>query len=159
MLKTNQIEKAVSTAVENIFGAKASQIAKDLNRIKSIADLDAEITALKDEVEGLNRQRARKQEEFDRKDREIEHKIGLEKNRQEFEIKQAKREAAVSVLEDALAAKEEAFEERMKFQHDRFIEEVKYQRSLVEQMMKRLPSAEILARIGNVPDTEKPAKK
>lgn len=159
MLKTKQIEKAVSLAVESIFGAKASQIARDLDRIKSIADLDAEITALKDEVEGLNRSKLRKQEDFDRKEREIEHKIGLEKNRQEFEVDQAKREATVKVLEEALSAKEEAFEERMTFQHDRFIEEVKYQRGLVEQMMKRLPSAEILARIGNVPAVEKPAKK
>lgn len=140
-LKTTQIEKAVSTAVENIFGAKASQIARDLDRIKSIADLDAEITALKDEVEGLNRQRARKQEEFDRKDREIEHKIGLEKNRQEFEVDQAKREATVEVQEQSLAAKETASEERMKFQHDRFIKEVEYQRGLVEKMLGRLPPA------------------
>lgn len=150
MREDRMVNKIANEVASIIIGGAFDEAQEKLAQLKETSGLTEEIKGLKREVSSLEIQRDKKQEEFDRRDREIEHKIGLEKNRQEFEIDQAKREATVAVQEEALAAKEEAFEERMKFQHDRFIEEVKYQRSLVENMMKRLPSAEILARIGNV---------
>ncbi|KKK93068.1 hypothetical protein LCGC14_2696590, partial [marine sediment metagenome] len=82
-----------------------------------------------------------------KKDREIEHKVGLERTRQKFEGEQAKREAIVTVREENLTADRTRFEEQMKFQQDRFTEEVKYLKEMVGQVLKRLPTAEIIAEV------------
>jgi hypothetical protein len=93
-------------------------------------------------------QQAKKQEEWDRREREIEHKIGLERKRQEFEIEQSKRETKVSVQQDNLAADKERFKSEMDFQRTHLQEEITSLRTLVGQLLKRLPSAEIIATVG-----------
>ena len=75
------------------------------------------------------------------------HKVGLERKRQEFEIKQAKREATVNIREENLSADRDRFENQMKFQEERFTKEVKYLKDMMNKMMERLPSAEIYAKI------------
>lgn len=100
---------------------------------------------LKLQVEDLKIEKGRILEEQERRDREIEHKVGLERKRQEFEIDAAKREAILEVREEALEAEREAFEENMEFMQDRFEKEVVYQRELLQDVLKRLPTAEIFA--------------
>jgi hypothetical protein len=53
------------------------------------------------------------------------------------------------VREENLAADRKRFEEQMKFQNDRFTQEVGYLKDMLGQMMKRLPSAEIVAEFSN----------
>ena len=86
----------------------------------------------------------KKREAWDRREREIEHKVGLERQRQAFEIQQAKRDTTVSVREENLKAEKERFKSEMDFQRKRLEEEVSSLRELVAEMLKRLPSAEIL---------------
>ncbi len=106
------------------------------------------VSALREQIETLRIEKGRREEEIARKERDIEHKVGLERKRQEFEITQAKRETTVAVREENLTADKARFEEQMNFTRERFTTEVGYLKEMMGEMMKRLPSAEILATIG-----------
>jgi hypothetical protein len=99
------------------------------------------------EIEDLKIERDRRQEEYDRREREVEHKVGLERKRQEFEIVQTKRETTVQVREENLEADKERFKAEMEFQRKHLEDEIGSLRELVNNMMKRLPSAEIFAKV------------
>ncbi len=132
---------------------RAVREASDEATKRAIKELTDEVTGgksrtrLKKEIEDLTMERDRKLEEFERKEREIEHKVGLERKRQEFEVEQAKRETTVSLREENLQADRERFEGQMKFHEERFTEEVTYLKDMVSDVLKRLPSAEIYANI------------
>ena len=139
----------------NWFGLrKAVREAADEALKRAVKELSEEVTGgktrvqLKKEIEDLTIQRDRKMEEFEKKDREVEHKIGLERKRQEFEVEQAKRETTVSLREENLKADRDRFEGQMKFHEERFSAEVTYLKDMVGQVLKRLPSAEIIAKVG-----------
>ncbi len=102
-----------------------------------------DVTQLREEIETLKIEKGRKEEEFAKKEREIEHKVGLERKRQEFEIEQAKRETTVAVREENLKADKDRFAEQLKFHEDRFATEVGYLKDMMGQLMERLPTAEI----------------
>jgi hypothetical protein len=140
-----KVEKALRAVVEDII-AKASD---DLQGIRSLHDLHVAEGKLRSEIETLKIEKGRREEEFNRKEREVEHKVGLERKRQEFELSSGKREATLSVREENLAADRKRFEEQMKFHEDRFTAEVGYLKDLLGQIMERLPSTEI-ALTGNV---------
>ncbi len=110
------------------------------------------VTVLNEEIETLRIEKARKEEEFNKREREVEHKVGLERKRQEFEITQAKRETVVEVREENLEADKDRFKAEMDFQRKRLEGEVESLRDLVTEMMKRLPSAEIYANLGGSKD-------
>lgn len=106
-------------------------------------NLEADIVALKQQISDLEIKRDKKQEDFDRRERELTHMIGLEKKRQEFEIAQAKRETSASVREENLKADKQRFEQQMKFHEDRFTKEVGYLKELLEQIMRRMPTVTV----------------
>ena len=121
--------------------------------VLNAVQLTSERDRLKRQIADLEISRDKKQEDFDRKQREIEHSLGLHKAQVEWEVEEASARARLEVETANLATEREAFEERMTFMQDRFEEESKYQRNLLGQMMERLPSAKILAKIGNA-DTD-----
>lgn len=112
-----------------------------------VGDLD-KVADLKKKLANMEIEHGKKVEGWDRREREIEHKIGLERKRQEFEIEQAKRETTVKVREENLTADKERFKAEMEFQRERLSGEVDALRKLVDQMLQRLPSAEIIANFG-----------
>src|SRR6267154_747357 len=134
------IEGAVRQAVEQSFTKTSEGIWSALESTKKI-------DALTKQIADLEIKRDQKLEEFTRKEREVEHKIGLERKRQEFEIDQAKRETEVKVREENLAADKERFKTEMDFQRKHLEGEIGSLRELVTQMLKRLPSAEIYAEV------------
>lgn len=103
------------------------------------------IVELRKDIVKLEIERDRIVEERERRDREIEHKIGLERKRQESEIEIARRETTVKVREENLGAAEARFKKDMEFMTDRMKGEVEALRSMVGKMMERLPSAEMFA--------------
>jgi hypothetical protein len=103
----------------------------------------ASLKQLREQIETLTIEKNRREEDFSRREREVEHKVGLERKRQEFEISQAKRETSVTLREENLKADRARFEEQMKFHDERFSTEVGYLKDMVGQMLKRLPSTEI----------------
>lgn len=112
---------------------------------ESVSGLSKKISDQRKELETLKIEKARREEEFEKREREIEHKVGLERTRQEFEMEQAKREATVTVREENLSADRKRFEEQMKFQEERFTKEVGYLKEMLEAIVQRLPSAEFTA--------------
>lgn len=140
---TEKLEKTVTAAVREILGKALSDAESIVGKLKSSFDLAKHVTELKEQLETLRIEKARKEEEHAKREREIEHKVGLERKRQEFEIAQAKREATVSVREENLKADRARFEEQLKFHEDRFTKEVNYLKDMMSEMLKRLPTAEI----------------
>lgn len=134
---SDRFRQAVEDAIRKVQNEAASLVG-DLGKV---ADL-------KKKISDLEIDHAKKKEEWDRREREVEHKIGLERKRQEFEIEQAKRETSIKVREENLAADKERFKAEMDFQRERLSGEVDSLRKLVDQMLQRLPSAEIIANFG-----------
>lgn len=129
--------RVISGAVEKIVRDALGEANRTLAAI-------GEVTKLREEIETLKIEKGRREEEYARRDREIEHKIGLERKRQEFEITQGKREATLGVREENLKADRERFTQQMDFHEKRFTEEVGYLKDMIGDMLKRLPTAEIL---------------
>lgn len=123
-------------------------LTKALSQLSGEDDLLDTLRTLRQSISSLEIEKGRKQEEFDRRERETEHKVGLERKRSEFEASAAKREATLSVREENLAADRKRFEEQMTFHDKRFTEEVGYLKSLIESLAERLPSLEMTADVG-----------
>lgn len=127
------------------FGPRAT-VLKSLEEILKRAIRPAEEAAgrfatlaqLREEIETLRIEKGRREEEFAKQSREVEHKVGLERKRQEFEVSSAKREATLSVREENLKADRARFEEQMKFQTKRFEEEVGYLKTMLGDVLKQV---------------------
>ena len=113
---------------------------RQLNGLDQVGNLTAELIALKKQVTDLEIQRAQKQEEWDRGDRELRHMIGLEKKRQEFEIDAAKQSTMLTVRQENLEADKKRFSEEMAFQRERFEKEVGYLKEMMADILARLPN-------------------
>jgi hypothetical protein len=128
---------------------KIAELKGEQSGTRQIISLTDQVTALKTKIADLDIQRGKKQEEFDRREREVEHKVGLERRRQEQELAAAKREAVVSVREESLTAQQEQFKGQVSFMQERFEYEVRELRNLVSEMLKRLPEVSVeIAREG-----------
>ena len=132
--------KTLESALRSVVGELNEQVVKDLQGIRSVADLSAKVKELRTQVEGLEIAKARKEEEFARREREIEHKVGLERKRQEHELAAAQREAILKVREENLAADRKRFEDQMAFHEKRFTEEVGYLKDMIGTLAERLPN-------------------
>lgn len=144
MFWETQFKKAVKAAVDaSIYSALND---KTLALHEALGN-HTKATKLEKQIADLEINRDKKIEEYDRREREVEHKVGLERKRQEFEIVQAKRETEVKVREENLAADKERFKDEMEFQRKHLEGEIGSLRELVTQMLKRLPSAEIYAEV------------
>lgn len=141
-------EKTLAGGITRIVGDLVKAVEKDLQGIRTMTDLAARVKELREQNEKLEIEKGRKEEEFARKEREVEHKIGLERKRQEFEVGAAKREATLAVREENLAADRKRFEEQMVFVEKRFTEQVDYLKEMVGTLAKRLPSLSMTAELG-----------
>ena len=110
--------------------------------------LTGEVIDLKKRIVELEIQEGKIKEDHAKEDRELRHMIGLEKERQKFEIQQAKRETTVVVREENLSADKKRFEDQMKFQEKRFTEEVGYLKGLMESVLERLPNIDVSVKRG-----------
>lgn len=139
---TNHLLNEITRIIE-------SKINEAGNGLKSIVDLSAKVKQLQEQVSLLTIQKSQKEEEFARERREIEHKVGLVKLQQEAELEIKVQQKELDIERKLLGNERIAFEEKMTFMADRFKLEVEEQRKMIQEMLKRLPSAEILAKISN----------
>jgi hypothetical protein len=105
--------------------------------------LEKETNELRRELNANKITASGQREEFDRRERELRHMIGLEQKRQVFEVDAAKRDALLTVREENLKADRERFETQMKFQTDRFESELKAERELMREILGRLPTVTV----------------
>lgn len=127
-MNTKELEKVVKGAVEEVVSKSVKDATSVFAKIK-------EINALKEEIETLKLEKRVKEWDFEKREMEIEHKIGLERKRQEFEKDEAKRLAVVEVREENLKAQEARFDEQVDFVTKRFTEEVGYLKDIVGQVL------------------------
>lgn len=144
-VRNGEIRKAIEEAVGRVAKEHRRALRERLEGFQSVEALQAKILSLRENIETLKIEKARKQEEYDRREREVEHKVGLERKRQEFESEATKREVRLEVREENLDADRKRFEEQMKFERERLEKQVDALNSLVEKLLVRLPSAEIFA--------------
>lgn len=141
-------KKPFTETLARLWEDAMARVQDELKGIKSVTDLAAKVKELRASLETLQIEKARKEEEYARKEREIEHKVGLERQRQEQELANAKREAIVSVREENLKADRDRFEAQMKFQEERFSTEVGYLKDVISDLAQRLPTANLTGTIG-----------
>lgn len=148
------------------FGTKApdhtSEILEEIQRLsREVASLKGERAATNDlkkmdqeynrakrELTNLQIELDRVKEQHERETREIEHKVGLQKKAQTFEITAAKREATVQVREENLEAQEKRFEEHVKFIEKRFDQQFEALNSITEKILDRMPETKQLITVG-----------
>lgn len=102
-----------------------------------------QIISLKKQVIDLEINRDKKQEGFDRRERELTHMIGLEKKRQEFEIKQSVENARLAVREENLKAERDQFSKEINFKESQLMTQIDYLQDLMKAILERLPTVTI----------------
>lgn len=142
----NGFKRRVAEAVKDAMEMERQASEKRLGKWKGLHE---EVAKLTEQVEALKIEKERIEEGHKRREREIEHKLGLHKQQVEHEKKYAAEMAKVEVDRANLDQDKARFGEQMEFMQERFEKEVKHQRSLMEQMIQRLPSAEIFADLSN----------
>jgi chromosome segregation ATPase len=121
------------------------RVRKDV--LKREIDLSNEVVNLKRQISDLEVKKSSLEEKHAREDRELRHMIGLEKKRQEFEVESSKKDAVITVRQENLDADKKRFEDQMKFQSSRFTEEVVYLKSLMGEILDRLPTVTVDKRV------------
>jgi hypothetical protein len=141
--RRDELAQALTKLLQDVSG----HVAKELQGIRSVVDLADKVKSLRAELERLELEKERKDETFARKERELEHMVGLERKRQEFELQAAKREAILSVGEANLQADRRRFEEQMAFHDKRFSEEVGYLKTIISDLAERLPTMKMTTKL------------
>lgn len=70
-----RFEAAIRGVLDNLL----QRVDNDFKEVRTAVDLSKKVTDLREQVEKLEIEKGRKQEAFDRREREIEHKLGLHK--------------------------------------------------------------------------------
>ncbi len=131
-----------------IASKQEKELLENLRRFKtfttgeaeSVPVITAEVVKLKRQLADLEIQRDKKQEDFDKRERELRHMIGLEKKRQEFEIQKTTGEVSLKVREEALKAEQKRFTEQLAFNTERFSAAEKNLKDILAEIIKRLPN-------------------
>lgn len=119
-----------------------------LRQVDAGEGLPAQIVKLRQQLAQLEIEREKKQEDFARQERELRHMIGLEKKRQEFEIEQAQKEAALKVREENLSAEQRRFADSLQFNTERFEKMETYLKEMLADILTRLPNVSMEIRRG-----------
>lgn len=129
--------KEIQEVVEGVMRMAVEDTKSFFSKARSLHQLQEEVITLKIE-------RSKITEEHERQARELEHKIGLERLRQEQEVENAGRETRVSVREENLTADRARFDEQLKFHDERFTEQVTYLKDMFAQVLDRIPQVDVL---------------
>ena len=142
----NDVESLKKRLVDTEIQASKVQEAQE-REAREVAEANAK--AVRETEETTARAKRKAQEDFDRKELDINHKVGLEKMRQEEqariaaeEVELAKREAALEAREETLADSIERVEKERDFQTKFFAEKDAEMKGIMSQIMDRLPKVE-----------------
>ena len=111
-----------------------------LGDVGTAAEKHKRILELEKQIADLEIQKSRKQESFEKQERELRHMIGLERKRQEFEIEKATSEVSIKVREEALKAEQKRFAEQLAFNTERFNKAEENLKSILGEIIQRLPN-------------------
>jgi hypothetical protein len=137
------------------FGHDHEELLTELRRkfpedgalVQERSALERQVNELRRELTAKEITASKKQEDFDKRERELRHMIGLEQKRQAFELEASKRDALLSVREENLVKDRQRFEQQMTFQTERFEKELAAERALMQQILERLPTITVDKRV------------
>lgn len=124
-----------------------AEIKGEREATSKLRSMEQEYTKTKQALVDLQIDFDREKEKHEREKREVEHLVGLERKRSEFERQQGVAEAKVAVREENLTAERERFEDQMKFITTRFEKEVEQSKELMMDILARLPKIETLVKL------------
>jgi hypothetical protein len=133
MRLSSEDQKAIDSLSELLRATRREEQSERTKTEEKIVELKKKITQLEIDKSKIEEDNARER-------REIEHKVGLEKKRQEMELELAKREAIVEVREANLDADRKRFEDQMRFTTERFEKEAAAVHEMMGEVLKRLPN-------------------
>lgn len=122
---------------------QVSALRREKEALKKVDTLESERNALKSEIVDLKIDKARIVEDQQKREREIEHKVGLQKKRQEQELELGLKGARLEVRQANLESEKSAFANQMKFQQTRFESEVGYLKDILGEILDRLPTVTV----------------
>lgn len=120
---------------------------KAINEIRDSVSLADTVDRLQKELARLKNEKSSIEETFNRKEREIEHKLGLERQRQEQELRLSIREAELRVQETNLKNERELFKKQIDATEKRFSEQLNDQNKLISNLIQALPNMQIIKTI------------
>ncbi len=124
-----------------IKSKEEQELIKHLRKLNgSLPEKLQELANVREEIANAKIEKERLEENHAKQERELRHMIGLEKKRQEFEIKQAREETSLRVRESNLNAEKTRFEENLKFNTDRFEKMESYLKDMMKSILERLPN-------------------
>lgn len=97
------------------------------------------IESLEQEISRLKIEKSVKEEEFARKEREITHKLGLERIRQEQDAVNTKRSIELDIREKNISAEEKRFLDQAEFQRKHLEAQIANLNGLVEKVFESIP--------------------
>lgn len=127
----------------NLFDQIKNGYESKFERIQNYLDLSVEVNSLREEKNQLTIDRNLINEKYEKREREIEHKLGLERIRQEQELKLGLREQTVKIREENLTADRDRFTKEMAFVTQRFEQETGYLKDMIKPLLEALPKMKI----------------
>jgi hypothetical protein len=142
MFKKDAQLKKLSDEIERLT-VEVAGLRAEKKSVSEQRSLSEQIVDLKKQVSNLEITRDKKQEDFDRRERELTHMIGLEKKRQEFEIKKSVEDARLAVREENMKTAKEQFDKEIKFKESQLTKQIDYLQGLMKELMERLPTVTV----------------
>jgi regulator of replication initiation timing len=127
---------------------QVAELKGDRAGVSKAIKLETELSKLKRDLTDKQIEFDREQEKWDREKREVDHMVGLQRKRGDFEIKAAGREATLAVREENLKSEREQFEKQTKFRQDQFDQQFDSLNGLMEKFLERMPTTKQLITVG-----------
>jgi predicted nucleic acid-binding Zn-ribbon protein len=147
--KTDPTTERFDALMEEMADLKRSvtELKGERAATSKIRDMEREYVDTKRQLTDLQIEFDKEKEKHAREKREVEHLVGLERKRSEFEREAAVTEAKVAVREENLSAEQQRFKDQMKFITDRFEKEIDQSKELMMEILARLPKVEALMKL------------
>jgi len=130
-------ESTLGNVVKNLVEKILTDANSEVKKLYEAVDLGNEVKSLRAEIAKLEIQESQINEKYAKREREIEHKLGLEKTRQVQDLEFGLREQKVKLQEENLTLDRKRFEENMKFTTDRFSTEVTYLKDMIQKLVPK----------------------
>jgi len=148
--KTDPTSERYDALLENLAELKAqvAELRGDRAGHGRAQKLEGEIATLKRDLTDKQIEYDREHERWEREKREVEHMVGLQRKRSEFEADAAGREAKLAVREENLTAQQKRFDEHVAFIEKRFDQQFASLEKLTGQILERMPTTKQLITVG-----------
>lgn len=146
----------IITQIEGLATVLA-EVKSELKETSSARRLQTQLTKLKEEIADAEINRSKQAEEFARERREIEHHVGLERERTTLEIEQGKQQAKLDVREENLWAEKDRFEDHMKFYKEQMDAHIADVKTILTEVMTRVPTVTVDRKIRESTTNELPS--